>query len=236
MEPILQTQSLTRAINGKTIIDNFNFVFEQNRVYNILGPSGAGKSSLLRLLNRLDEPSGGKILFHGKSHCDYSPSEVRRKIGYLFQTPYLFPATVRDNLLYSAPDLTEAEMVELLDGTQLGGDFLNNPIDNLSIGEQQRVALARLLAMKPEVLLLDEPTSALDPANTEGIEQLIRNIAGQRQQTVIIVTHNPGQALRIGGQAILLVKGKLIESGDAEQIVNAPQTEIGSQYKDRKLK
>ena len=236
MNFILETKNLTRTVSQSAIIDNFTFSFERHQIYNILGPSGAGKSSLLRLLNRLDEPTDGEILFNEKAQCDYSPSELRTKVGYLFQTPFLFPKTVKDNLLYAAPDLADSEMDRILEQTQMSADFLERPVDNLSIGEQQRIAFGRLLAMNPEVLLLDEPTSALDPANTEGIENLIRSIASQGQQTVIMVTHNPEQALRIGGQAILLVKGQLIESGSVEDIVMNPGTEIGRQYKDKRLK
>jgi putative ABC transport system ATP-binding protein len=231
MDNILEILNLSRKINGKTIIDDFSYSFEKHRIYNILGPSGAGKSSLLRLINRLDEPSGGKVIFDGKEQCEFTPSELRRRIGYLFQTPFLFPKTVRDNFHYVAPELNNEDMEELLYQTQLDEGFLDSPIDNLSVGEQQRVALGRLLAMKPDILLLDEPTSALDPTNTDAIEKLIRQIAAQKQ-----LTHNPEQALRIGGQAILLFKGKLVESGTAEEVVTHPGTDIGRQYRDKKLK
>jgi putative ABC transport system ATP-binding protein len=236
MNNIIETKNLTRTVNQKTIIDNFTFYFENHKIYNILGPSGAGKSSLLRLLNRLDEPTGGEIMFNNKDHCAYSSSELRSRIGYLFQTPYLFPRTIKDNILYAAPDLTESEMERILVQTHMSVDSLDYPVDNLSIGEQQRVALGRLLAMKPEVLLLDEPTAALDPTATEAIEQMIKEIVKQEKFTVLFVTHNPEQAFRMGGQALLLVKGRLIESGSSEQVINNPQTEMGRQYKEKKLK
>ncbi len=235
MSVIIQTENLTRKIKDKTIIDNFTFAFEDHHIYNILGPSGAGKSSLLRLLNRLDEPSGGSILIRGKNQCEFKPSEIRRRVGYLFQTPYLFSETVRDNLLYADDRLSESQMKEHIEAVHLTGDFLDTPIDNLSIGEQQRVALARLLALNPDILLLDEPTSALDPTATEAIEKLVREIVDQSKFTVIFITHNPQQAIRMGGRSLLMVKGKLIESGDSEQVVNSPRTEMGKLYKERKL-
>lgn len=232
---IIRTNNLSRKIGDNTIIDNFTFNFESHQIYNILGPSGAGKTSLLRLLNRLDEPTGGNILFHDKDQCEYTPSEIRQRIGYLFQTPYLFPETVRENLLYANDKLSEPEMMKLIEMVHLLRNFLDLKVDNLSIGEQQRIALARLLALNPDILLLDEPTSALDPTATEVIENLIKEIVSQKEFTVIFVTHNPEQALRMGGQALFLVKGKLIETGTTEKIVNDPQTELGKLYKDRKL-
>lgn len=236
MSIILETQNLSRVVNQKSIIDDFTFAFENHKIYNILGPSGSGKSSLLRLLNRLDEPTNGKIFYNGKDHCEYKPAELRTSIGYLFQTTYLFPGTVKFNLKYANQGLTDDDMLALLAQVHLGEDFLEDDTDNLSVGEQQRVALARLLALKPDVLLLDEPTAALDPTATEAIEQMIKEIVKQQKYTVIFVTHNPDQAVRMGGQGLLLVKGKLAEVGPAEQIVNTPQTEMGRQYKEKKLK
>lgn len=235
MDVILETANLTRKISDKTIVDDFTFAFERHGIYNILGPSGAGKSSLLRLFNRLDEPSSGTMIFNGKPQCDYTPCQLRRNISYLFQTPYLFPGTVRANLLYGEKNLSDEMMRDLLKQVRLKTDYLDVDSENLSIGEKQRVAIARLLAIKPDILLLDEPTSALDPANTEAIELLIREIVARKALTVIMVTHNPEQASRMGGRALLLVKGKLIEHGPAGEVVNSPRTELGKQYKAKEL-
>lgn len=235
MDLILETSGLTRKNSKQTIVDDFTFGFARFDIYTVLGPSGAGKSSLLRLLNRLDEPSAGEVIFNGKKYNEYTPCQLRRKIGYLFQTPYLFPGTVRDNLLYGEKDLAESHMIELLEQVMLAAIFLDKDTENLSIGEKQRVALARLLAIKPDILLLDEPTSALDPTNTEAIESMVKNIVEQKVLTAIMVTHNPEQALRMGGQALLLVRGKLIETGRSEEIINFPKTELGKLYKAKKL-
>ena len=113
--------------------------------------------------------------------------------------------------------------------------MLDLPVDNLSVGEMQRVALARLLASEPEVALLDEPTSALDPGNTDAVEKLIRDIVDKRGLTVVMVSHDPEQVLRMKGEALLMVAGKLVESGPCEQVVNEPQTKLGRQYRDREL-
>ena len=239
-EPVLEAVNLSRTVadgdHAKTIVDNFSFKFHGENIYTIIGPSGAGKSSLLRLLNRLDEPTSGEALYHGKKHVEYTACQLRRKVGYLFQTPFLFEGTVRDNLLYASEDLTESDISRLIDETRIDPDQLDRPVDNLSVGEKQRVAFARLLATRPEVILLDEPTSALDPAHTESIEKLIKEVVACEKLTALVVTHNPEQALRIGGEVLLLVDGRLEESGSAERVIVSPKSEAGKKYKARLLK
>ena len=235
----LLLRNLSRAVsaNGKTktIVDNISYTFECGDVYTIVGPSGAGKSSLLRLLNRLDEPTGGEVLFDGADYRTFTTGTLRRRIGYLFQTPYMFPETISDNLRYAVADISDDRIRFILSQVGMKDTPLDESVDNLSGGEKQRVALARLMATDPSVLLLDEPTSSLDPTATREIENLIRKIAAQRCFTVILVTHEPQQALRMGGQTLLLVKGKLIESGPTEQVLNNPTSDEGRRYRDKEL-
>jgi len=239
-ETLLKINDLSRSLNhnGTTIniIVNFSYSFRKGKIYTILGPSGSGKSSLLRLINRLDENSGGSILFHNKNIIDFIPCELRCRIGYLFQIPYLFEGSVRDNIKYGCSDLGDEKTKILVERTHLKPEMLDREVDNLSIGEKQRVALARLLANNPEILLLDEPTSALDPTHTDAIENLIKEIVNDRQITALMVTHHPEQALRMGGETILMVEGRLIESGSSNDVINNPQTELGKKYREKKLK
>lgn len=239
-EPILQIKNLSRSVtdNGteKKIVNNISYNFYPQKIYTLIGPSGAGKSSLLRLINRLDESTSGEILYHNQSHRALSPCKLRHQIGYLFQTPYLFEGSVRDNLLYADSSLDESKLKMLLSLVQLPSDFLNNSESRLSGGEKQRVALARLLATKPEVILLDEPTSALDPAHTEAIEKLIIEIVEFEKLTALVVTHDPHQALRIGAEILLMVNGSLVESGTGDDVINNPKTDLGKKFKARKLK
>jgi len=239
-EPVLKLENLSRHVveSGKTkpIINNISFEFERNKIYTILGPSGAGKSSLLRLINRLDEPTVGRIIVDGKLQCDYFPCELRRMVGYLFQTPHLFPGTVRDNLLYARDGLTDEQIRDLAVQSHLKSEMINRSADSLSVGEKQRVALARLLATEPTIALLDEPTSALDPAHTADIERLITELANGSGLTVVMVTHTPEQALRMGGESLLLVSGMLVEHGPCDQVVNHPQTEPGRMYQRKELR
>lgn len=235
----LELRNLSRTVsaNGKskTIVDNISYTFSCGDIYTIVGPSGAGKSSLLRLLNRLDEPSGGEVFFEGRDYRTYPTGDLRRRIGFLFQSPYLFPETIADNVKFARPEITEDRLRFILSQVGLNKDRLHESVENLSGGEKQRVALARLLAIDPSVLLLDEPTSSLDPTATREIEELVLKIAAQKCFTVLMVTHEPRQALRMAGQTLLLVKGRLIEAGPTEQVINNPGSDEGRRYRDREL-
>ncbi len=235
----LELRGLSRSVStGKgtrAIVDDFTYSFQRGKIHCILGPSGAGKTSLLRLVNRLDEPGGGKVLFDGVDVETIPPCELRRRVGCLFQTPYLFEGTARDNIRYADAGLTDEELVSLANLAQITGELIDADGDNLSVGEKQRVALARLLATEPSVALLDEPTSALDPGHSEAIESLIRRMADEKGLTVIMVSHNPEQAIRMGGEALLMVDGKLVESGPCEEVVSRPRTALGRKYRDREL-
>lgn len=236
---ILRTTNLSREIvkNGRTIktVDDVSFEFKKGSIYNVVGPSGAGKSSYLRLLNRLDEPTGGEVHFRGKPISEYNPTELRRKIALLFQTPYLFEGTVLDNLNFCCSEKNLDTPEYHLERVGLDDRFKDIDVDELSVGEKQRVAIARSLLLQPEILLLDEPTSALDPSNAQKIEQLILQLAGDLNLTVIIVTHNPDQARRLEGITLLLVSGRLVEHGKTRDVLTSPQTEPGRKYINKEL-
>jgi len=234
-EAVLKAEELTRTVTTpegeKTIVDRFSFEFQPGRVYSIIGPSGAGKSSLLRLFNRLDPITSGRVVFGGKDTRETDPTKLRKCVGYLFQTPHMFKGTVADNIRFAQKDLSDQDVVSLVEAVRLRADQATASVDNLSGGEKQRVAIARLLATSPSVVLLDEPTSSLDPGRTEAIERMVLQIVKDRGLTVIMVSHDLNQALRMGGETLLLVAGKLVEHGPAEQVVNAPSSELGKRYK-----
>lgn len=238
-EAILEIRDLVREVctdHGQLrVVDNISFAFETGRIYTVLGPSGAGKSSLLRLLNRLDEPTSGEVVFDGRDYRQLPPPELRRKVGYLFQVPHLFAGTVAENVRYAQPNLDDNAINELLKLSSFKVDKRDQAIDNLSVGEQQRVALARLLATEPTVMLLDEPTAALDPTYTDLIEKAISRIADEKGVTMIMVSHNPEQARRMHGEGLLLVGGQLVETGPVEELLDHPHTELGRKYANREL-
>jgi phosphate transport system ATP-binding protein len=210
--PILEVRDLTVCASGKPLLRNVRLQIDRGTVFGIIGPSGAGKSTLLRSLNRLTElvpglDLTGDVLLHGQSI--YTPgrdvNEVRARIGMLFQQPVVFPTSIRENVLFGAKRLrhldrhAKEELVE----TALGEAALWNEVKDrlkasahaLSVGQQQRLCLARTLAVQPEVILMDEPTSALDPRSTQAIEGLILRLKEKR--TIVLVTHNVAQARRV---------------------------------------
>jgi len=217
------------------VVDDISHAFQTGRIYTVLGPSGAGKSSLLRLLNRLDEPTSGEVVFDGRDYRQLPPPELRRKVGYLFQVPHLFSGTVAENVRYARPNLDDNAINELLMLSSFKLDKRDQAIDNLSVGEQQRVALARLLATEPTVMLLDEPTAALDPTYTDLIEKAIRRIVDEKGVTAIMVSHHPEQARRMHGEGLLLVGGQLVETGPVDALLDHPRTDLGRRYVNREL-
>jgi putative ABC transport system ATP-binding protein len=229
------TRQVTKQGDVVTIVDDLSYHFESGQIYSLMGPSGAGKTSLLRLINRLDEPTSGRVELSGRNTAKLSPCELRQRIGFLFQVPFLFTGSVADNIRFARPQLSKGELLTLAARVNLDRDMLERSAGDLSVGEQQRVALARLMATEPKVVLLDEPTAALDPSRTESIERLIRSLAQERSLTVIMVSHHPQQAVRMGGQALLMVAGKLIEDGPAEKVVTDPLTDLGRRYRDKEL-
>lgn len=233
-KPILEARdvSLTVESNGslKKIVDCFSYSFFPGKLYCIMGPSGAGKTSLLRLFNRLSELSRGEIAFRGKQIFEYHPCWLRQKVGYMFQIPYLFPGTVRDNLLYVDRSLDDERMKSGLSEVNMGPDFLTSDVDVLSGGEKQRISLARLLILNPQVLLLDEPTSALDEKNASVISKAIRERVMSSSMTSIVVTHEPKLAHSFGGEALFLVDGRLVESGPVADLLSRPTTAEGRSF------
>jgi putative ABC transport system ATP-binding protein len=221
---ILETQHLSREISGKRVVDDISIQVERAEIFAIVGPSGSGKSSFLRLINRLDEPTEGTVLFEGDDYRRIPPRGLRRKIGMVTQTAYLFPGTVADNLRFGprqqGRDLSENEIATLLDQVGLH-NLAFDDVSHLSGGEAQRVSLARALANSPLVLLLDEPTSALDSSSKEEIEALILAIVRQNALTCLIVTHDLAQAERMSDRALVLKRGRLERVGPAKEVLNA---------------
>jgi putative ABC transport system ATP-binding protein len=176
----------------------------------VLGPSGSGKSSLLRLLNRLADPDSGTIEFEGEDVRALDVLELRRRAVLVPQLPAPLPGTVADNVRYG-PSLRGQDVgVETcLARAGLGGEYAERDAAELSVGEQQRVMLARALALEPEVLLLDEPTSALDEAARDGVERTLEELA-RADVAMVLVTHDRGQALRIASELIELDEGRVV--------------------------
>jgi putative ABC transport system ATP-binding protein len=190
----------------------------------IVGPSGAGKSSFLRLLNRLDEPTGGAVRLQGIDYRQIPPQALRRRVGMVTQTAYLFPGTIADNLrfgpLQQGIELYAKKVDALLIQVGLAGRA-EEDVAHLSGGEAQRVSVARALANTPEVLLLDEPTSALDAEAKGEVEKLILAVVRQNGLTGVMVSHDLEQAARIADRVMVMSKGRLEKIGTANEVINA---------------
>lgn len=203
---------------GRRVLEDVTAAFPRGRTTTLVGPSGAGKTTLLRTLNRLEEPTTGSVLLDGEDICGLDPCGLRRRVGMVFQTPVLFPGDVRTNLVYGLDACPDDRLAGALSAAGLPAGFLDRDGGALSVGEAQRVTIARALVRDPEVLLLDEPTSALDPDATAGIERLVGRLVDRRGLTVVFVTHDLDQAARVGQHALLLIDGRVVGAGDPEEV------------------
>ncbi len=204
--------------NGKSheILKDINLTIPEGKILTITGPSGSGKSTLLSLLNLMRDATTGRIFLDQEDIRQLDVLELRRRVGMVFQKPYLFRGTVEDNVLLgprlrgvnpsSTPGL-------LLERVGLDPSMLQREATSLSGGEQQRVTLARTLANGPEVLLLDEVTASLDSDSAHFIEGLVRELSQVQGMTVVWVTHDREQVERVGDNNVVLVDGRLLDGG-----------------------
>ena len=221
---VLRTEHLTRLVGTTPLVADVSVSVIRGEIMAICGPSGAGKSSLLRLINRLDEPTSGTCFLDGMDYRQLAPRELRRRVGLVLQTPFLFPGTVADNLRFGPSQrgetVSDDTIERLLSEVGLSG-FGPRPVTELSGGEAQRVSVARTLANSPEVLLLDEPTSALDDAAKRTVEAVIVDVVRAKKLTCLIVTHDTAQAARVADRAMLMRAGRLERIVAAQEITHA---------------
>src|SRR5688572_30008841 len=196
METLIEYRDVSVDGDDGPIVAGFSAAVPQGRLTVMVGPSGAGKTTLLRLLNRLDDPDGGAVFLGGRDVRHYDVLALRRRVQVVGQVPVTFPGTVAANLAAGSggeADGPAGGVTALLARVGLDPALAGREADRLSVGEAQRLCLARALALDPEVLALDEPTSALDPASKAGIEGLIAGLA-ESGLTVVMVTHDPAHA------------------------------------------
>lgn len=222
-----------RAADGRdrTILEQLSFGVGRGQISVIVGPSGGGKSSLVRLLNRLEDPLSGRILLGGVDIASLDPLVLRRRVGLVLQKPTMFAGTVLKNLQHSfqlrqetAPDAGAALLRQTLELCRLEVDLLAQQARTLSIGQQQRVNLARTLIGGPEVLVLDEPTSALDRPTGDRLASTLKELCRSTGMTLLMVTHDLRLAERIADHLGYLEAGKILEQGPAARLLQQPQT------------
>lgn len=221
----LDAVTVTRpAGKGETrLLDEVRLDIHAGRCTVIVGPSGAGKSTLLRLLNRLEEPTAGRLLFDDRPIAGYDVLELRARVGMVAQAPVLLADTVLDDLRVAVGQLSPAAAAALLARVGLADDFLTRATAGLSGGEAQRVCLARALALDPQVLLLDEPTSALDAFAAHSVEQVVRALV-TRELTTVMVAHDLRQAERLADDVVVLIAGRVADAGPVRRVFAEPAT------------
>lgn len=208
-EPKLRARGLRYAVGGAEILKGVDAEVHDGGITAVVGPSGAGKSTFLRALNRLIEPIAGEVYLDGKPTAGMDLLKLRRRVGMVFQLPALFGRSVEDAILYGARLAgRDADAPRLLDMVGLDRTLAAREPETLSVGQQQRVSIARALALEPEVLLMDEPTSALDEAARRRVEDLARGLNADLGLTMVFVSHDLAQVERVADRVVLLAGGR----------------------------
>ena len=245
--PILQTKDLKLYYGNFQALKGISMTIQEKTITAFIGPSGCGKSTFLKVLNRMNDPElvpglriEGEALYRGMNLLDKSVdvTALRKKIGMVFQKPNPFPMSIYDNIAYGPRThgiRSKARLDELVERSLRGAaiwdevkDRLKKNALGLSGGQQQRLCIARALAVEPAVLLMDEPTSALDPISTSRIEELTMEL--KERYTIVIVTHNMQQAVRISDHTAFFLLGELVEYGATEQVFSAPAEKRTEDY------
>jgi putative ABC transport system ATP-binding protein len=218
LEDIRLTRGTTEVLKG------VEWSIPEGSISVILGPSGSGKTSLLRLLNRLDDVTSGRIYFRGAPIETHEVLRLRREVGMVFQRPELFEGTVRENILFGTEiHKINIDLEEVLSLVALDAEMLDRDVATLSGGQAQKVSIGRAIAVGPRVLLLDEPTSGLDPAATLQIESLIKRLVAALGLTCVFVTHLIDQAGRVGNRAVVLIDGQKADDGPIGEVLMHPR-------------
>lgn len=233
-ETLIPVQNLTKTFGGSVhALNGVSTDIKKGEVVCVIGPSGSGKSTFLRCLNRLEDPTDGRIIFAGEDLMD-PKTDIdmhRQKMGMVFQHFNLFPhMSILKNMTIApmklqkrGKDEAEGQAMKLLERVGLA-DRANAYPSQLSGGQKQRIAIVRALCMNPEVMLFDEPTSALDPEMVGEVLNVMRDLA-KEHMTMVVVTHEMGFAREVSDRVIFMAEGKIVEEGTPEEIFTAPKTE-----------
>ena len=231
--PLISVRDLQKSFGDHKVLNGITVDIAKGDVVCVIGPSGSGKSTFLRCLNRLDEPTGGEIIFDGVNICDPSTDIDlhRQKMGMVFQQFNLFPhMNILKNLTIAPMTLqkkskeeAEGYAMELLERVGLGNRALDYPLQ-LSGGQQQRIAIVRALCMKPEVMLFDEPTSALDPEMVGEVLEVMKELAAEHM-TMVVVTHEMGFAREVASRVMFLDGGDFLEENAPAEFFADPKND-----------
>ena len=242
-DPIFTVKDLNLWYGQAQALKDITLNIPEKSITALIGPSGCGKSTFLKTLNRMNDlvpgvKVTGQVRFHGEDIFAAEVNDLRKNVGMVFQKPNPFPMSIYDNIAYGPRThgiRNKAQLDEIVEKALRGAAIWDEVKDRLkknalgmSGGQQQRLCIARALAVEPEVLLMDEPTSALDPISTSRIEDLAMEL--KEKYTIVIVTHNMQQAVRISDQTAFFLLGDLVEYGDTEQMFSKPNDKRTEDY------
>ena len=242
-QPIITVNDLNLWYGQTQALKNISLEIPEKSITALIGPSGCGKSTFLKTLNRMNDlipgvKITGEVLYHGENIFDAEVNNLRKEVGMVFQKPNPFPMSIYDNIAYGPRThgiRNKAQLDEIVEKALRGAAIWDEVKDRLkknalgmSGGQQQRLCIARALAVEPQVLLMDEPTSALDPISTSRIEDLAMEL--KEKYTIVIVTHNMQQAVRISDQTAFFLLGDLVEYGSTEDMFSNPRDKRTEDY------
>ncbi|MCM3677177.1 betaine/proline/choline family ABC transporter ATP-binding protein [Peribacillus simplex] len=229
---------------GKKAVKNISLDIKKGEFICFIGPSGCGKTTTMKMINRLIEPSEGKILINGENIMDKDPVELRRQIGYVIQQIGLFPhMTILENITL-VPKLLKwnerkkkERALELLQLVDMGPEYLERYPYELSGGQQQRIGVLRALASNPPLILMDEPFGALDPITRDALQEEFKNLQRTLDKTIVFVTHDMDEAIKLADRIVILKAGEIVQVGTPDEILRKPANEFVEEFigKDRLL-
>jgi osmoprotectant transport system ATP-binding protein len=236
---LIQYENVSKSYQaGLNAVSDFTLSIAQGELLAIIGPSGCGKTTVLKLLNRLVEPTSGRILMHGQDIRELDPIGLRRKMGYVIQQVGLFPhMTILENITV-VPDILgwplekqHARAIELLELINMNpADFAHRYPHQLSGGQQQRVGVLRALASDPEVMLMDEPFGAVDPLTRTKLQQELKALHNRLHKTILLVTHDIDEALLLADRILLMREGRIVQYGSPADLIERPTDRFVTEY------
>ena len=232
--PMVEFKNVSKIYpGGKVAVENINLRIERGEFVCFIGTSGGGKTTTLRMINGMLIPTGGDITVDGKNIHDIDPIELRRSIGYVIQNIGLMPhMTIRDNitlvpkLLKWPKEKRDARAKELIKMVELPEEFLDRYPSELSVGQQQRIGVIRALAADQQIILMDEPFGALDPLTREALQRLVKRLQQQMGRTIIMVTHDMDEAIRLADRIVIMDQGHIIQNASPDDVLTHPANEF----------
>ena len=230
-DPVIEFKEVNKIYGDNVAVKHINLKIMAGEFVCLIGASGSGKTTILRMINRMLKPSNGKIFIKGEEISDLNPVQLRRKIGYVIQNIGLMPhMTIYENitlvpkLLKWSEDKKKAKAKELIKLVELPEDFLDRYPYELSGGQQQRIGVVRALAADQDIILMDEPFGALDPITREGLQDLVKSLQEKTGKTIVLVTHDMDEALKLATKIVVMDKGHMVQQANPTELLRHPAT------------